>query len=67
MVMPNSVCHLASGQVGFSDCQLSISGVFHYDQSSDKRWKNNFCVSLLEMDLGFFFYSISFIPSLFVF
>lgn len=67
MVVPNSVCLLASGQVGFSDCQLSITGVFHYHQSSDKRQKNTFCadlvnfyavyVSLLDMGLGFFFSS----------
>lgn len=66
MVMPNSVCLLASGQVGFSDCQLSITGVFHYHQSSDKRQKNTFCadlvnfyavyVSLLDMGLGIFFF-----------
>lgn len=61
--MPNSVCLLSSGQVGFSDCQLSIAGGFYYYQSSEKRLESKYCtvlekfyasyISLLETALEF--------------
>lgn len=63
MVTPNSACLLSSGQVGFSDCQLSITGVFYYHGSSEKRLESKYravlekfyasYISLLETALDF--------------
>lgn len=76
--MPNSVCLLSSGQVGFSDCQLSITGGFYYHQLSEKILESKYRavleefyvsdISFLETALEFilFFSSISFTFTVFV-
>lgn len=77
MVMPNSVCLLSSGQVGFFDCHLRTTGGFYYYQSSEKRVESKYhavlerfyaYISLLEraLELILSFSSISFTFTIFV-